>query len=251
MLPLFWSWYIYASCFARTGRPWADYNFKSEWLSSASFLFSFLSSSSLFDIGGALHPSSQLFAWKFDHGNPTYNKFYLTFSVFRADSDIWLIWSTSCGGSRHSTMWSNLICFPASHIYFFVGGGQSVYPNWMGPWPDFSPMDLSLSVLYADGPKLFSTCDWNWLVMCNFSFDLCFLCFVLDYFWSNHIFLYSIIYFYVVLASSGIDYDVKIWMPALESSGFDQPRAAEVMRQLFWLNVFPYFEIAFLWGLCC
>ena len=49
---------------------------------------------------------------------------------------------TSCGGSRHSArgphhaadpdiqLGENLICFPVSHVYFFVGGGQSLYLNW-------------------------------------------------------------------------------------------------------------------------
>lgn len=37
--------------------------------------------------------------------------------------------------------------------------------------------------------------------------------------------------FHPILASSGIDYDVKIWMPANESPCFDYPRAAELMRR--------------------
>src|SRR6218665_1795962 len=32
----------------------------------------------------------------------------------------------ACGLSRHSTRWGNLICFPVSHVYFIVGGGQSL-----------------------------------------------------------------------------------------------------------------------------
>jgi hypothetical protein len=31
-----------------------------------------------------------------------------------------------------------------------------------------------------------------------------------------------------VLATSGIDYDVKIWAPLLQQSGFDEERAHEV-----------------------
>src|SRR6218665_1111337 len=27
--------------------------------------------------------------------------------------------------------WGNLMCVPVSHVYFFVGGGQSLWQNWM------------------------------------------------------------------------------------------------------------------------
>src|SRR6218665_1616193 len=52
-----------------------------------------------------------------------------------ADSDIWL------GGLRIQTFClGNVICFPVSHVYFFVGGEAKVYSQTrFGPWPDLSP----------------------------------------------------------------------------------------------------------------
>jgi len=34
----------------------------------------------------------------------------------------------------------NLTCFPVSHVYFFVGGCQSLQLNWMGVMAGFSPL---------------------------------------------------------------------------------------------------------------
>ena len=36
------------------------------------------------------------------------------------------------------------------------------------------------------------------------------------------------VYFFVVLATSGIDYDVKLWAPTAEESTFDEERAEQV-----------------------
>src|SRR6218665_3358924 len=59
----------------------------------------------------------------------------------------------SARGAHHDSHMSqgvggNLIYFPVSHVYFFVVGGQSLYPNWMGRglWPDF-PLDPPLILL--------------------------------------------------------------------------------------------------------
>ena len=42
--------------------------------------------------------------------------------------------------------WENLICFPESHVYFFIGGGHSLQPNWKGEtWPDFPTLDPPLA----------------------------------------------------------------------------------------------------------
>src|SRR6218665_1974219 len=35
-------------------------------------------------------------------------------------------------GSRHSARGTNLICFLVSHVYFFLGGAKSLWPNRMG-----------------------------------------------------------------------------------------------------------------------
>ncbi len=41
----------------------------------------------------------------------------------------------------------------------------------------------------------------------------------------------SFFFFCIVLATSGIDYDVKIWMPTKEEAIFDVDKANEVMRR--------------------
>ena|SRR6218665_537359 len=44
-------------------------------------------------------------------------------------------------GSRHSSRGANLICFPVTHIYFFVGAGPKFIAklDWGGQWPNFPP----------------------------------------------------------------------------------------------------------------
>ena len=67
--------------------------------------------------------------------------------------------STSCGGSRLSARGGNLICFPVSHIYFFVGGGQSLWPNWMGGAMALDPLDPPLKPLWQSGHHVRLTYD--------------------------------------------------------------------------------------------
>jgi len=69
-----------------------------------------------------------------------------------ADPDIQL-GSTSCGGSRHSARGNNLICFPVSHVYLFLGGGQSLHQTGWGiggPWSDF-PLSGSATAVSEQG----------------------------------------------------------------------------------------------------
>jgi len=44
--------------------------------------------------------------------------------------------------------WGNLICFPVSHVYFFVGeGAKSILSNWIGePWSDLPPGSATVSI---------------------------------------------------------------------------------------------------------
>src|SRR6218665_2702634 len=52
-----------------------------------------------------------------------------------------------CGGSRDWACGVNLIklCFPLSHVYFFVGGEpKSIDKLDGGLWPDLIPLDQSL-----------------------------------------------------------------------------------------------------------
>ena len=53
-----------------------------------------------------------------DHKMVRRSKFQLPFHV------MWWIQTFDLG------VGDNLICFPVYHIYFFVGKGQSLYPNW-------------------------------------------------------------------------------------------------------------------------
>jgi len=46
-------------------------------------------------------------------------------------------------GSRHSARRGNLICFPVSHVYSFVGGGPNCLAKLDGdPWPEFHTESL-------------------------------------------------------------------------------------------------------------
>jgi len=62
-----------------------------------------------------------------------------------AHPDIWL-GAISCGGSRGA----NLICFPVSHMYFFVGGGKFIAKMDGGPWPDLPCLDPPLPYVTSE-----------------------------------------------------------------------------------------------------
>jgi len=64
---------------------------------------------------------------------------------------------------------TNLICFPVSHVYFFVGGGPKSIAKLGGGWPDFPPgsatgwtyclqvAQLQGDVPYSSGSQPFDT----------------------------------------------------------------------------------------------
>src|SRR6218665_3035747 len=73
-----------------------------------------------------------------DHKMVRRSKFQLPFHV------MWWIQTFDLG------VGDNLICFPVYHIYFFVGKGQSLYPNWRC-WIFLPPQSATVS----------STIRWN------------------------------------------------------------------------------------------
>jgi len=61
--------------------------------------------------------------------------------LVRKRCDIGLLRALSPGIMMTPWLWrGNLIYFPTSHVYFYVGG-QSLYLSWMGAWMDLLPVD--------------------------------------------------------------------------------------------------------------
>ena len=68
------------------------------------------------------------------------------------DPDIWLEWH----GSRYSAKRGNLICFPVSHVYSFVGGRPNSIAKLNGdPWPEFPPGSSGGSRSSSKGDDLY------------------------------------------------------------------------------------------------